>query len=328
MKFVPIDDKGSYGEPGILKGHITYDSEKLAGYKWEVCEIRGAEPGPRLCICAGIHPNEVSPIEAAVQLQSLFDPATMRGSISIIPLINQPGLYEYPDYACPLDGKNIEHTFPGRKDGTFSEALCDAIINEWCSDADCLVDMHGGALRENVSKFVMYQRTCDAEFDTRAKRLAECFDAEFVLALPTRYINQELTYSPSAFARNKRISILPEAGANGLLTEENVAFFVLGVQNVAREMGITNAPSHPIQKKQIVCDEYHWVYSSAGGNFYPAMEIGDWVTKGQSLGQIKNFFGDTLAEVVAPEDGYVLWRLTHPLIKEGSFVGAIAPARQ
>ncbi|WJI74862.1 MULTISPECIES: succinylglutamate desuccinylase/aspartoacylase family protein [unclassified Mesorhizobium] len=323
MEVIALSNSCEYGKPGIFRGHLSFDSPRLAGYKWEICEIRGKKAGPRLCICAGVHPNEVSAIEAAVRLQRLFDPEVMEGSVSIIPLINQPGLFQYPQYVCPLDGKNIEHTFPGKKDGTFSEALCDAIMNEWSIGADCLIDMHGGDLRENVSKFVMYQDTGDPQLNARGRQMARCFNAEFVLALPRRFMEKAGTYSPSAFATHDRIALLPEAGANGLLTEDTISFFVEGVLNVARTLGIISTPATEIRNARVHCDDYLWVYCPAGGDFHSEVEPGDSVTKGQRLGTISNLFGETLAELNAPDAGFLLWRITHPSIKEGSFAGAI-----
>ncbi|MDX8455289.1 succinylglutamate desuccinylase/aspartoacylase family protein [Mesorhizobium sp. VK9D] len=328
MEVTSLSNSCEHGQPGIFRGHLRFESARLAGYRWEICEIRGKKPGPRLCIGAGIHPNEVSAIEAAVRLQRLFDPESMAGSVSIIPFINQPGLFEYPDYVCPLDGKNIEHTFPGKKDGTFSEALCDAIMKEWCEGADCFIDMHGGNLRENVSKFVIIQQAPDTQLNDQARRLAMCFDAEFVLALPTRFLDRSGTYSPSAFAREGRLAVLPEAGANGLATEDTVSFFVNGVLNVARTLGIISTPLADIRNAQVVCDDYLWVYCPVGGDFHSEVEPGDSVIEGQRLGTITNLFGETLAEVSAPASGCVLWRVTHPSIKEGSFMGAIGTQEQ
>ncbi|RVC63171.1 succinylglutamate desuccinylase, partial [Mesorhizobium sp. M00.F.Ca.ET.038.03.1.1] len=197
------------------------------------------------------------------------------------------------------------------------------IMNEWCDAADCLIDMHGGNLRENVSKFVIIQHTPDPQFNARARQMARCFDAEFVLALPKRFIDKPGTYSPSAFARQGRLSVLPEAGANGLATEGTISFFVEGVLNVARTLGIVSTPHSEARNARVHCDDYLWIYSPAGGDFHSEVEPGDRVTKGQRLGTITDMFGDQLAELSAPESGFILWRVTHPSIKEGSFIGAI-----
>ncbi|RJT17580.1 hypothetical protein D3227_40585, partial [Mesorhizobium waimense] len=43
---------------------------------------------------------------------------------------------------------------------------------------------------------------------------------------------------------------------------------------------------------------------------------------------ISDLFGETLAEVAAPETGFLLWRMTHPTIPKGSTIGAVAVEEQ
>ncbi|RUX50656.1 succinylglutamate desuccinylase [Mesorhizobium sp. M4A.F.Ca.ET.050.02.1.1] len=323
MEISPSNDSCAYGEPGIFRGYLRFDNPRLADYSWPLCEIRGREPGPRLCVSAGVHVNEVSSIEAAVRLQRMIDPETIQGSVSIIPLINQPAFYKYTQLLCPIDGKNINFTFPGNSEGTFSEALCDSIMNEWCVGADCYVDMHGGDLRENVSKFSIYQRTHDVELDAIGRRMAMCFDAEIVMGLPAAHIERS-GRPPTGFARHNRLALMSEAGANGLLDEGSISFHLEGVLNIARTLGIIDAPLAPFLNARIPCDDYLWFDCPVDGEFHAEVEPGDRVTKGQRLGTIRNLFGETLAEVAAPDTGFLLWRMTHPTIQRGSPIGAVA----
>ena len=313
----------AYGQPGIFRGYLRFESPRLGDYRWPLCEIRGRKPGPRLCVSAGVHVNEVSSIEASVRLQRLFDPEMIQGSISIIPLINQPALYKYSEYVCPIDGKNINFTFPGKSDGTFSEALCDAIMNEWCAGADCYVDLHGGDLRENVSKFAIFQHTCDRELDALGRRMVMCFDAEIVMGLPTAHMEKP-GRPPTGFARHGRLALMSEAGANGLLNEGAISFHVEGVLNVARTLGIVDAPLSPFRNARVPCDDYLWVDCPVDGEFHAEVEPGERVKKGQRLGTIRNLFGETLADINAPETGLLLWRITHPSIPKGASVLAVA----
>lgn len=330
MEITPSNNSCAYGQPGIFRGHVRFTNPRLAGYAWPLCEIRGSRPGARLCVSAGVHVNEVSGIEAAVRLQRLFDPETIQGAVSIIPLINQPALYKYSEYICPIDGKNINFTFPGGSDGTFSEALCDAIMNEWCAGADCYIDMHGGDLRENVSKFAIFQRTHSAELDALGRRMAMCFDAEIVVGLPTVHMEKP-GRPPTGFARFGRLALMSEAGANGLLDEKAIAFHVEGVLNVARTLGILDTPLSEFRNTRTLCNDYLWIHCPLDGEFVAEVEPGDRVNKSQRLGKICNLFGETLADIIAPETGWLLWRMTHPSILKGAPVLAVAleeePAR-
>ncbi len=226
---------------GTRWGIATFTNPTLQGFEWPIFEAVGSQPGPRLCVTAGVHVNEVSSIEAAVRLQKCFDPGTLCGTVSIIPVVNVPATYEYTEYTCPVDDRNINFTFPGRSDGTFSQALCHALLHEWADAADCYIDLHGGDLRENVSKFIMYQRGCGDEVDARRRRLAQCFDADVVMGLEPELMRPGQTEGgtpalggdggrpPTACAVLGRDSVMAEAGANGIVDEQCVLFHLNGV---------------------------------------------------------------------------------------------------
>jgi hypothetical protein len=272
---------------------------------------------------AGVHVNEVSAIEAAVRLQKAFDPEMMTGSVSIIPVINQPARFAYSEYVCPLDGKNINFSFPGSADGTFSEVLCNAITMEWTRDADCYVDMHGGDLREMVSHFSIYQRTGDENFDRFALALAMCFDAEIVVGLPPAHMERP-GRPPTGFARQRRFALMSEAGSQGVIEASAVAFHINGVLNIARELGILEPRFHDFKRARVACDDYIWVEVPVDGEFHADVEPGAQVTKGQQLGVIYDLFGEPMAEIRPPVDGLMLWRMTHPTLKAGMSALAIA----
>jgi uncharacterized protein len=317
-----IDGRG-LGQPGIFRGYVTFSNPALASYTWPLFEARGDEDGPRLCVSAGVHVNEVSSIEAAIRLQSHFDPKHMRGSVSIIPLVNQPALYKYTEYDCPIDGKNINFTFPGNPAGTFSEALCDAIQNEWCFGSACYVDLHGGDLRERVSKFVMFQRTRNPDLDRLAQDLAMCFDADLVVGIPESELHKP-GRPPTGFASDGRLALMSEAGSNAVVDEEAVAFHIEGVLRIAEQLGIIAAGSARLQRLRIACKDYLWVSAPSDGQFYAEVEPAERVNRGQRLGTMRDFFGNTISEIAAPKTGIILWRMTHPTLRRGSAVLAIA----
>lgn len=323
MNVISSSNGRALGEPGVFRGTVAFSNPTLAAYAWPLFEACGDAPGPRLCVSAGVHVNEVSSIEAAIRLQALFDPKRMRGSVSIIPLINQPALFQYTEYNCPIDGKNINFAFPGSAAGTFSEALCDSIMNDWCADSACYVDLHGGDLRERVAKFVLFQRTGNPDQRRAARNLAMCFDADLVVGLPESLLS-ESGRPPTGFARHGRLAVMSEAGANGIIDEESVAFHLEGVLRIARQLGIIEEAPSTYRRERIVCSDYLWVTVPSDGQFYAAVEPAERVRRGQRLGVMRDFFGAAVGEVVAPEAGIVLWRMTHPTLRKGSPALAIA----
>ena len=315
--------------PAFFYGHITFDNPTLAGYKWPLCEIRGVKDGPKLCIVAGVHVNEVSSIEAAIRLQKMFDPEKMKGTVSIIPMVNVPAQYEYTEYGCPVDGKNILYTFPGKKDGTFSEALSYALVNEWSVGSDCFLDLHGGDLRENVSKFVFYQLDNGSEMELQARKLALCFDADVIYGMSEEYMQQPYM-TPSGFGSKGRIAMTVESGANGLLLEDCIEYHITGVMNVARTLGIIDSPMTDFKRERVMCaGEYLRPACPEDGMIYSYVEPAEKVMKGQVLGIVRNLFGETVGEIIAPESGVILWRMTHPANIKGSWIfGLVIPEGQ
>ena len=47
---------------------------------------------------------------------------------------------------------------------------------------------------------------------------------------------------------------------------------------------------------------------------------GDKVAKGTVVAVAENTYGDKLADVVAPADGYILWAITHALVQKDDFI--------
>jgi predicted deacylase len=305
-------------EPGLHRRELTFSHPALDGWRWPSVEIVGHKPGPRLAVVAGIHVNETSSIEAAIQLQRAVDPATMSGRLSIIPIVNLPAVPVRAQYVCPLDGKNINFSFPGRPDGSFAEAIAWALLNDWAADADCFVDMHGGDLCENVSHFTVCQQTGDPAFDARNLALARCFDAELIVRLDPSHLDQP-GRSCTGRARRGQHAAFAESGRIGLIEEANVIFHVEGVLRIAHRLGII--PSAPPQRRQpVLIGRYLWMKAPADAVYRYRVAAGDKVAKGTVVAVAENTYGEKVADVVAPDDGYILWTITHALVQKDDFI--------
>ena len=77
-------------------------------------------------------------------------------------------------------------------------------------------------------------------------------------------------------------------------------------------------------RPQRLSHEYVWVPFPADGMFCSDLRPGEHVVRGQTLGEVRGFFGEYLGVVEAPASGYVLWRMTQPILKQGVSACAIA----
>jgi hypothetical protein len=311
-------------EPGVHRTELTFSHAALDGWRWPAVDLVGRDAGPRLAIVAGIHVNETSSIEAAIRLQAAIDPSTLKGRISILPVVNLPAVAVRAQYVCPLDGKNINFSFPGRPDGTFSEAIAWALLDDWAADADCFVDLHGGDLCENVSHFTVAQMRGEPEFDAYNLKLAQCFDAELIVRLDPSHL-EDPGRSCTGRAGRRQHAAFAEAGRIGLIEEANVTLHLEGVLRIAALMGmIPEAP--PKRRAAVLVDRYIWVAAPVDGFYRYRTQAGQKVSAGTVLATAENTYGDVIAHVTAPAAGRILWTLTHAFVNEGELVMGLGAA--
>ena len=140
-------------------GLFTFEADpELARYQWPYFSIVGAASGPTFLVTAGIHAAEYTGIEAAIRLGRTIDPADVRGTIIIVPLLNRPGFYERSIYVNPEDNDNMNRVFPGRPDGTWSERFAHHFLNDVIAGANYAIDLHAGDMIEDLVPFVGYRR--------------------------------------------------------------------------------------------------------------------------------------------------------------------------
>ncbi len=304
---------------GIHHTTHKFSSPLLQAWEWPCIEIVGGGPGPRLAIYAGMHVNEVSSIEAAIRLASAFNPDTLRGRVSILPVLNLPALAARNVLVNPIDGKNINFCFPGNPNGSFSEVLAESILNEWAADAICLVDLHGGDFGEEVSRFNLYQRTGDDEFDQKALELAKLFDADFISALGPEYL-QRPGRSISYRAQQRRFAAFAEAGVGGIVDEASVRYHFDGVLRIASHFGMVPAGDVPplTPNTPTVLADYTRVSTSRSGWCRILVKSGEKVHADQVVAQVVNFYGELLEEIRTPHTGWVLWTQTAPVVDESN----------
>ncbi len=92
--------------------------------------INGKHDGPTMAVTAGIHGTEYASIEAAVQLGRTLDPTEIYGRVVILPIVNIPSFKRRTVYVGPYDNKNLNRAFPGKQEGSFSEALAYQVFHE------------------------------------------------------------------------------------------------------------------------------------------------------------------------------------------------------
>ena len=115
-------------------------------YPIEMTVICGSCPGKTLVVTAGVHGCEYVGIETLNRLKKELDPIDLSGRIILLPLVNPEGFYMGSKQIIPADGQNLNRTFPGDPEGTFSSRLAKLLEETLYPEADFLIDLHGGCL--------------------------------------------------------------------------------------------------------------------------------------------------------------------------------------
>src|SRR5919204_2316454 len=79
-------------------GFFTFDDPLLGKYQWPYFAVVGREAGLKFLLTAGIHAAEYTGTLAAIRLGQRLDPAHVRGTIVVLPLLNVPGFFERSIY--------------------------------------------------------------------------------------------------------------------------------------------------------------------------------------------------------------------------------------
>jgi predicted deacylase len=237
-----------------------------------------------------------------------LDTRELAGSITAVPIVSMESFRQRSPFVVPADGKNLNRSFPGSHDGTYTDRLARSIFEQVIEPADVLLDLHGGDMVEALEPFAIYDASPHEE---RTHAIALAFGLPYV-------VRQELDESglggmtSSAAARAGIPGVIAEAGGCGQLEEAATALLVEGVRNVLRRLEML--PGEPSPPRSRLVGKFVWLRASQDGWWQPVVAAGDEIAEGQLVGTLRNLYGDVLEELHAPRDGVVLFLTTSPAV--------------
>src|SRR5580704_12721671 len=160
---------------------VTRRVADFAGLDVPVIEVSGDAPGPRLSVISGVHGCEYASMAGVRRWVSGLaeDPGRLlRGSVTVVPVVNVPAFWARTPFVVPQDGKNLNRCFPGSPDGTLAERLAFAVFGQVITGSDAVVDVHAGDLVEALEPFVMYDGGPAEDF---ARGLAAAYGIRYVV---------------------------------------------------------------------------------------------------------------------------------------------------
>ena len=280
------------------------------GVEHPAFEATGVSEGPKLSLIAGVHGCEYSSIAAVLRFVNELDTSELSGTITAVPVVSMESFRQRSPFVVPADGKNLNRSFPGSREGSYTDVLARSIYEDLIAPADVLVDLHGGDQVEGLEPFAIYEAS---PVEARAHAIAVAFNLSYVVR-EERHEGGLGGLTTSAAAEAGIPGVIAEAGGRGLLEESAVQLLVTGVRNVLRHLEMLPGKPDPPPGAQRQVGSFIWLRSTHEGWWDSAVESGDEVREGQALGSVRDLWGDVLEEIPAPRDGVILFITTSPAV--------------
>lgn len=286
-------------------------------------EVAGeAGDGPRLTVIAGVHGTEYTSIAAARLLLAELRPAELSGTVTVAPVVNLPAFWARTPFVVPLDGKNLNRSFPGDARGSAADRIAAAVTERLIRGADYLIDLHAGDLPEALEPFALYDAS---PVEARARDLALAYGLGHLVRQSSH--GRTVAGSTSATAADLGIpAITAESGQCGILDRQAVQWHLRGLRNVLRHLGLVAGPAATFGRPA-EHEGWIWLRSDEAGWWEAAVEPGTPVAAGDLLGTVSPVIGGTPARITAPAAGVPLFITSSPAVQsDGLLLGlALAP---
>jgi predicted deacylase len=305
-------------EPGKkIRGFVDVGETPVGPIRVPLVLIAGWRPGPTLCLTAGVHATEYPAIDAVMRTIQALNPEELMGTVVAAPVVSQIMYQTRTPFISPIDGQNLNRMAPGRPDGTISEVLAHALLEEVVLKADVHIDCHGGDMGEILWPYAGYALSGNAEQDRRGEALARLYTPR-IFALYREGSPLPPTAGAITANASKRgtISILGESGSNGTLEEKDVQVHLKGIANAMRYLGML--PGKPESAGDRLQARGQFVVSARrGGLLRLAIEIGQEIEAGQEIAEIVGLFGDVVERVRSDQAGIarIIW--AHKAVNTG-----------
>lgn len=258
-----------------------------------VVVIRGARPGPTLCLTAAVHGDEWNGIEIAHRIYAGTPAAELAGTLIAMPVVNMQGVRNGIRYMP--DRRDLNRSFPGSANGSLASRVAHSLFQGVIKHCDALIDLHTGS----GSRANLPQIRTDLE-SPQALALSRSFGVGVVLA----------GRGPTGSLRGAVLdagvpAVIYEAGGPLLFEEPEIALGVQGVRNVMADLGMISEDAKRTPSE--VYRKTTWIRNDdIIGIYLPSSKLGDYVRKGDVLGTVTDPANENRQSIVATRDGRII----------------------
>ena len=310
---------------GQLHIPMSTNSSGWAKYGIPIVQVRNGV-GPTAVFFGGNHGDEFEGPVAIMKLARELEPATIRGRVILVPMLNRPAVMAGTRLS-PLDGANMNRAFPGRRNDSITGMIAHYISTRILPQADLVVDVHSGGVSTHFSPCVNMHLVDDSAQMERMLAVGKAWGAPMV------FIYRDVAGEgllPAFAEQLGKVTLGTEIGSRAQFGAETLRITEMGLRNVLHWLGVKEEPSPvtPSQESRIVMsdDPRDYLMSPVSGLLEPLCELEDVVEQGQLLGQVHDMevISRQPTPVYAETSGFIIARRAIPLTTQGEMVAVIA----
>ncbi|WP_122088953.1 succinylglutamate desuccinylase/aspartoacylase family protein [Halalkalicoccus subterraneus] len=279
-----------------------------------VAVINGERDGETLYVQAASDGDELNGIGVIQRVVPRIDPTELAGSVLVVGIVNYHG-FQVAQHRNPIDDTKTNRTYPGDSEGTSSERIAHATFQA-ATEADLILDLHQGSTSRMLNE-VRVRCGTRHRLHEECLELAKVFDCGYVLDQKGPS-GQLARVGPDEGIP----TVDPELGGCVGWDDESIQYGVRGVFNVLRHYGFLDGESDPgDQTRATGFDQYG---APAGGLVRFEKELGERVSRGETVFTVRDVFGTIKTDVSADGNG-IFWRSRRlPQVATGEYVCSIA----
>lgn len=322
----PVEARVDFDAPGIHHGtlDLPHSSETSAWgrIRIPVAVLRNGA-GPTALLTGGNHGDEYEGPIALARLARELDPGALSGRVIVLPAMNLPAL-KAGTRLSPIDGGNLNRSFPGRPDGTVTEKIADFVSRVLLPMADIVLDIHSGGKTLNFLPFAGVHALPDPDQRARCEAAMDAFGAPYGVVM--REVDAAGMFDTTAEAMGKTF-VTTELGGAGGATARTVAIALAGCRNLLRHAGIlAGRPDGGPVRRLDMSDPDGFVVADEDGILEPCVDLGDPVRRGDLVARVHRIErpGGAPAEHRARASGLLLGRHWPGPIAAGDSLAVIA----
>lgn len=289
--------------------------------------IVAAEPGPHVVLTAGVHGDEYEPILAGCEIQERLTGNLLRGSVTIVPVVNESAYSIASRYG--EDGKDLARICPGKRDGSVSERYAFQ-VSTLIKKADYLIDMHTGGLAHNIFPLAGFMLHPSANVLEKQRSMALAFNLPVIWGTDHRPDGRTLSV-----ARDVGIpAVYLEYGGGSAIRKEVIEAYRAGFLNLLKSLEMIDGGTNTLPQ-----DTRFWVEDARPdsgyfqgkmpapieGIFIAEVKPGDFIREGDHFGVIADTYMGSHTPVYADISGLVLSVRVSVRVRAGDALGAILP---